>query len=684
MNSRILLSVWCLCFTVAPWLPLSAQTCDSACSKACCEPQVFELGEVIIVTNGLNQETRLLHEIQVHPLARTEDILSRMPGLNVLRRGNYALEPVYRGLNTRRLNITIDGMRMFEACTDKMDPVSAYLEPNNLSNIELNGGASGFFQGSTSGANLNIGLVGARFSDSVKWLTSVSARGQSVSDALGGSAVIERRAEKNSYRLNAVHKRSQNYRDGNGDIVRFSQYEKWNYSLSSAHRLNNGPILRTQILGDHAFDIGYPALPMDVAFAHGLLGAITIEGKPENNVLTTWRQKVYANLVQHAMDDTRRDQVAMHMDMPGETQTVGAFWEGTLFLSGQINHLLRLKLESYYNRSFAEMTMYPDGEQPMYMLTWPDIRTAVVGANVSDQFSISRVWDLSFGIRGEQQVATIGSDIGLAQISIFFPDYTGITNRTLVSGQGSLTGQWDSGISWRNTAAYGMRSPDNSEQFGYYLFNRQDGYDYIGDPFLSNEKSFQIESALDFETDYASISWSTFGYHFIDYITAHVIGEYQAMTIGATGVKQYQNLSSALMLGSELSAMIKTGTKLDWRLSMNYTYGTDYEGNALPQVSPFTTFLSGRYRIRGFSIQGEWTMNAAQNRVRSDFGEIASPAYQVVNLRLRQQVNAENGLWQITTGVENLLDAAYRNHLDWGGLLQPGRNIYMGISVSWQ
>ena len=47
----------------------------------------------------------------------TENILSRMQGVTLIRRGAYGQEPMFRGLSNGQLNVTIDGMKVFGACT---------------------------------------------------------------------------------------------------------------------------------------------------------------------------------------------------------------------------------------------------------------------------------------------------------------------------------------------------------------------------------------------------------------------------------------------------------------------------------------------------------------------------------------------------------------------------------------
>jgi iron complex outermembrane receptor protein len=97
---------------------------------------------------------------QSSKLATTEEILGRMEGVNLIRRGPYGMEPTLRHYNAGQINLSIDGMRLYGACTDKMDPTSVYVEPINLEGISAAHGAHGNFQGSSIGGNINLKLKG--------------------------------------------------------------------------------------------------------------------------------------------------------------------------------------------------------------------------------------------------------------------------------------------------------------------------------------------------------------------------------------------------------------------------------------------------------------------------------------------------------------------------------------------
>jgi iron complex outermembrane receptor protein len=114
--------------------------------------------EEVCVSENYDNDNHAFDFYKNSKLASTEDILSRMQGVNLIKRGAYGLEPTLRNFSTGQSNVTIDGMRIYGACTDKMDPVSIYIEPANLQSIQVAHGASGALDGSTIGGQIGMKL----------------------------------------------------------------------------------------------------------------------------------------------------------------------------------------------------------------------------------------------------------------------------------------------------------------------------------------------------------------------------------------------------------------------------------------------------------------------------------------------------------------------------------------------
>ena len=93
-----------------------------------------------MVTSDLPSDSKVSNKGRV---ATVEEHLLQLQGVEMVRRGAYAWEPVVNGMQTERVSTTIDGMKIFYACTDKMDPVTSYVESGNLKRISLNSGLDG-------------------------------------------------------------------------------------------------------------------------------------------------------------------------------------------------------------------------------------------------------------------------------------------------------------------------------------------------------------------------------------------------------------------------------------------------------------------------------------------------------------------------------------------------------------
>ena len=129
------------------------------------------------------------------------------------------------------------------------------------------------------------------------------------------------------------------------------------------------------------------------------------------------------------------------------------------------------------------------------------------------------------------------------------------------------------------------------------------------------------------------ISLTGYAYQFAQYIQAEVVPSYSAMTIGAAGVKQYENLPSASLLGGEMHLTLQLSD--GWSLVGvgQYSLGQDDEGNSLPLIPPLQLQGALRYTSEKTSVQVEGNWNAAQHRFSSDFGEDMTPAFWIANIR---------------------------------------------------
>ena len=655
-------------------------------------------------------------------VATIDEHLQELSHVELVRRGSYAWEPTVNNMQTERLSTTIDGMKIFYACTDKMDPVTSYVESSNLQSISLNSGLNGNPQatGNIGGAlDLRLRKAGFLNDPDLKRLNGVNA--QAGYETNGHVQVYGADASHSSRQFyvngGAFYRHADNYKAGDGKKVDFSQFQKVNafvnggYRFPSSGRTEGGyDAIEATFIYDRASDVGYPALNMDVAKAEAFITSLAYKHLFPSNLgdgrggLESWETKGYYNHITHVMDDTTRPDVAIHMDMPGESWTAGAY----SLLTGEFGqHQTQLNLDGYYNRLFADMTMYPGGAAPMYMVTWPDVGTMNVGVSLSDYIRFPSFGGTEGGLHLSGKLSwqhqRLNNEEGYKALSVFFPGmmqtYHQTTGRIAASYQFSIpnscvpsvasdqrsSAQFSIGMGW------GSRAPTVTEAYGYYLNNTFDQYDYIGNPSLKNESAIEVNSNFQFSILDFQFGLDANAFFFTNYIIGQLENRLSAMTVGAEGVKVYGNIDHATIVNTSLSVEWKPTQELRWSAKGTYSLGRDDEDESLPLIAPFTYQSRLSYAAGPLSVQAEVKGHARQANYGKKYGErlrvgdgtsgmTETAAWTIVNLSANYQFSIFNSQLSLRAGVENLFDRYYATYADWCHIPQKGRNIYMNLS----
>src|SRR5690606_25488782 len=152
------------------------------------------------------------------------------------------------------------------------------------------------------------------------------------------------------------------------------------------------------------------------------------------------------------------------------SQTQGAFVN--LKFNPRGSHQFSGKADLYHNYVIADMTMYPKDSDPMYMLTWPGNHQTVGGIYVSDHIMLNRTNHLDLYFRGELNISSLNSKIGIDQMEVLGYDVSATSNSLLTSGgltyKNNLTRNYSASFS----LGYTERIPTTSERYGFYLYNR--------------------------------------------------------------------------------------------------------------------------------------------------------------------------------------------------------------------
>lgn len=635
------------------------------------------LDEVIILHQPDIFEDSTLEFYQSSQLSNLDMMLHHMPDIKQISRGAFAREPIIHGMSAGQIKVTIDGMHIYGACTDRMDPVTAYVEPSNLKDIELGTGSAGMAFGPTIGGSLNLHTADPHFSSKPTTKAMLSADYHSISNGRDLAMQLLTSGKHLASEITATYRDHNPYRAGGGEVVDYSQYNKLNLSWIGKWHINPQHLLKADVIYDDAWDIGYPGLPMDVGFAKARIFGLDHTYFLRDSKLNRIHSKVFYNVIDHAMDDSERD-VPIHMDMPGFSQTMGAFSEA--FWDFGHGHELMAKVDVHRHNAWADMTMYPANEAPMYMLTWPNTRRWIAGSYVRYMYHHHK-HGVQVDARVDYANAKLTSQEGLNHWAVFGEDLSSADQRLTYNLSGTWGYEWTHHLRSHITLGYSERLPTLSEQFGYYLYNAQDGFDYIGNPHLQNEKALQATWNMIYSGHHATASVKVFGYRIQDYIFGHIDPSLSTMTIGANGVKRQENVPLAYITGISGSYHFHLGHH--WSLIGNaeYLHGWLDSGDPVPQIPPFMGVSALRYQGKRWFVQGESDWALAQHRVNHAFGEHPSHGHSIWNLRAVYEWDMFHKVWEVELAVENVMDQNYHLFLDWGQIPRQGRNIKVGMEV---
>ena len=646
-----------------------------------------DLDEVVVVSRGQGGKRSAKGQV-----ATIDEHLQELNHVELVRRGSYAWEPTVNNMQTERLSTTIDGMKIFYACTDKMDPVTSYVESGNLQSISLNSGLNGNPQatGNIGGAlDLKLRKAGFLYDHGVRRISGLNAQ---VGYESNGNVQVygaDGSHSSQSFYVNggAFYRHADNYKAGGNKKVDFSKFQKVNAFVNGGYRVAVNDAIEGTFIFDRATDVGYPALNMDVAKAEAFITSLAYKHLFEDSKLESWETKGYYNHITHVMDDTTRPDVEIHMDMPGESWTAGAY----SLLTGSLGqHQTQLNIDGYYNRLFADMTMYPGGAAPMYMVTWPDVGTLNMGAALTDNIRLNNESSLHLSGKLSWQHQRLNNEEGYKALSVFFPGmqqaYHQTTGRIAASFNFSIFQFFNFSIG----AGWGSRAPTVTEAYGYYLNNTFDQYDYIGNPRLKNESAIEVNGSYQLSILNFQLSTDINAFFFSNYIIGQFEDRLSAMTVGAEGVKVYGNIDHATIANTSLTAEWRPVSGLRWSAKGTYSVGRDDEGEPLPLIAPFTYQSRLSYAIGPLSLQAEVKGHTRQAKYGKKYGESETAAWTIVNLSANYQFSIKHyplgrrtlarQELALRAGVENLFDKYYATYADWCHIPQKGRNIYVNLS----
>lgn len=641
--------------------------------------------ETIVVT-GEREGEHSAHEM-VHTVNNTEEGLALLGGVTMIRRGNMAWEPTIRGMSAGQIAVTIDGMKMVGACVDRMDPVTAYVDLDNLLSIDVSKGASDLSLAQSIGGTLNLQTIrpafgvplSMRLKSGIESSSGLVKLQTSVSDSWGDVTA----------RVAAVMRRAGNYTAGNSSEIMRSGFAKENYKLDLGIQPGEGHTVFVSAIIDRARDIGYPALIMDTRTANSYIVSAEHTWRGVSAILPVLTTRLYTTGIHHVMDDydrspeelrSRTVMPGMRMPMTGTSQTTGLL--GTALFAGR-SQWLKLTADVYGLDAFADMAMYSldAGVPPMYLVNIGDarLRNIAVAAEYYTEPATALQWRTS--IRADYSHRWLANETGRNELLGYFPDAPTTLNYLATGITSTLGMTVSTGATVSLNVARVQRLPTHIENYGFYLYSPMDNAIYMGNTELKPETSWQSDVSYNLTGERGAVKVSLFGTLITNYIAGVTFIEPDSgNALFPQAFRRYGHIGQAVITGVEANIVYRLTNQLDARSTVSWQRGraTDL-GDDLPFMPPLTGNLSL-----------VWTGSVAQAEVRSRFAaaqhsystsilnEDATASYATVDLRGSYSF----GAWaSIDVGVDNIFDTYYHEHASIGNLPALGRNVYVTLEV---
>jgi len=649
--------------------------------------------EVVTVSGAVPRESVEATEVRESPARDVGELLADEAGLWKLRKGGIASDVVVRGLQSRDLNVLIDGQRVYGACPNHMDPPAFHVDFSEVERVDVGKGPFDVrYQGSLGGV---VNVVTRRpetgwHATTTLGVGSYGFVNPSVTGSYGGARLSA--LAGTSYRQSAPYRdgRGRSFTDGvgyrgdaaDGDAFRAATlWGRTAWTPQAGHQLEAS---YTRQRTDH---ILYPYLLMDAVYDDADRAALSYQA-PAVGRLSGVKAQVTWSRVDHWMTDAYRTSSATapraySMATDASTLTAGGRVElaiGATTLGGEA-----------YRRNWNTETMMAGmgAYAPQYSI--PDVDIDAVGLFVEHARPLGDLVSLDLGARFDR-VAT-AADPAKAGVALYTAYHgTDDTSRTdlLPSGRAKVSWQAASSVVLAASIGHTARVAEANER---YFSLRRMGSDWVGNPDLAPARNTGVDVSVTVQRPRATLTANAYANRIDDYIAVY-LARRVTMVPGVmnAAARSYVNVD-ALQRGVEASGSFTLRQPLSVSGDVSYVRGTmtpradlGVTSRDLAETPPLRVRLRARVDDGRVFAELEGVGSAAQTRVDRSLGEAETPSYAIANLT----AGLRRGRVSVAAGIANLFDTYFVEHLSFqrdpfrSGLrvAEPGRNLF--VNASWK
>jgi len=663
------------------------------------ERNPVEFGEILISESPVYKVSHS-HEVfdrskmVVQPLD-AGDLIRGVPGFSVMKRGAYALEPVFRGFNQEQINILFDGLVQYNhACPNRMDPATTHIIPEEINKVEIVRGPFSVRYGPVMGAVLNFQTENMSNCEN-GWNGSVETAYETNSQGKSGRTYLGYKGNKFDIYFNGAIKDYENYKSGAGDIIS-SSFNKKDYGVKLAY--NPTANQRIQLVWKQAFlrDAKYAGLPMDARSDDSNMASINYRIDQLSKNVLSLEAGIFGNQVDHVMDNFDRPNFAMVESVSTVfADTYGGKLELAVIPSKNMLSFIGLDHRSLFRDGVRDRhvkkNMMTGADLPVPVdfvdKIWQNSQLQSSGIFLENKYFPTGQLTFNLGLRADLVASQINDP------AEDFADLYTLEDKSEFNFSGNLSASYQAN---RNTVLQfglgrGVRSASIDERYINHFSVGKDPYELVGNPDLKPEINYQAELSLQKKWQHFGFETNLFYALLQNLITAAVDGSLPrkySPWMEPKFAKRFVNVEEGYKTGFEVNAFADLTKELSLVWNYMYTYAQNITWNEpISRIPPMETGLMIKYErpVWWVNLQGRYVFE--QNRTAASFGEV--PSEDFLLFHFRAGVKPLKGLF-VGIALENILNEQYVEFLNWsydssfgqGIIAEPGRNLSIFLKYS--
>ncbi len=597
------------------------------------------------------------------------DAMRGIEGISVQRPGSWGGKAFVRGLGGERVAVLIDGQRVNRACTFGMDQGLATIDPATVERVEvLSGPGSTLYGSGNVGGVINV-VTRRAPTDRTRGAEVRASSSHAVPGGTLGASYFTR-SDRADVALAADAASYGNYRAPTGTVA-----ESGMRTLSLDGRLGWQPTASQRVaIGSTVYegrDIGYPGasgatIPRESRYD----GALEWGAQLSRQHLDAVSARLFAQRLEHDMSVRMQGSmngmpVTQVTDARSHSLTSGARLQLRVLPAAAMQLDLGAEAVEWRAEATRETMRVGATTPPLILHTWPDARILDAGAFAQGEWRAASRLTIAAGARVDRITKHAKGWSRDAQ--------------WIGTGNIGVVGRVGRGARLRASYGVGYRVPDPTESFGVAL--RPDGYVYEGTPDLRTEIARNAELGVMLDRSFRTLSYAAsataFQNDLHDLIAPVLV---PGRLIGGRPVRTYANVARGRMRGVSGTTSLSSRTGQRLTLAAQRLLGTNRVNDtplALvpPSEATLTAHVERGWRGRRPWVESTWRVVAGQERVATASGEKVTPGFGTLDLRAGTTLAGIRA----TIGVENVFDRAFREHVDPGVILRPGRNLFVRV-----